>query len=108
MILTICLVFLSFVPSASADEWTKSFNVERAAKVRIETSDANIRVTVWEGSTVTARVTTQMMTAERPRRMLHRNSKTITIAKNAPIRSASRTPPIDAVTRSAWSYQVSR
>ncbi len=59
MILTICMLFLSFIPSVSPDEWTKTFNLERAAKLHVETSDANIRVTTWEGSTVTARVTTQ-------------------------------------------------
>src|SRR6185369_6529240 len=59
MILTICMMFLSVLPSASTDEWTKSFNLERAAKVRVETSDANIRVTSWDGTTVEARITTK-------------------------------------------------
>ena len=59
MILMICMVVLSVLPSGSPDEWTKSFKVERAAKLRVETSDANIRVTAWEGSSVEARVTTQ-------------------------------------------------
>ena len=42
MISMMCLLVLSVLPSASTDEWTKSFNLERAAKVRVETSDANI------------------------------------------------------------------
>lgn len=58
MILTVCMV-LSFLLSASTDEWTKSFNLERTAKVRVETSDANIHVTAWEGTTVAGRITTQ-------------------------------------------------
>jgi hypothetical protein len=59
MILMICMIVLAVVPSGSTDEWTKSFNLERAARLRIDTSDANIRVTAWEGSTVQARITTQ-------------------------------------------------
>src|SRR5258706_7636686 len=59
MILMICMVVLSFLPSASPDEWTKSFNLERTAKLHIETSDANIRVTSCECSNVMARITTQ-------------------------------------------------
>jgi DUF4097 and DUF4098 domain-containing protein YvlB len=59
MILTICVVFLSVLPSASTDEWTKTFNLERSAKVRVDTSDANIRVTSCDCSSVTARITTQ-------------------------------------------------
>jgi hypothetical protein len=59
MILTFCMMALSFLPFSSTDEWTKSFNVERTAKLRVETSDANIRVTAWEGATVAARITTQ-------------------------------------------------
>jgi DUF4097 and DUF4098 domain-containing protein YvlB len=59
MFVAICMVFLSLLPSASADEWTKKFTVETTPKVRVETSDANIRVTTSEGKTVDARVTTQ-------------------------------------------------
>lgn len=59
MILTICMMFLSVLPSGSTDEWTKSFKLERAAKLRVDTSDANIRVTSCDCSTVEARITTQ-------------------------------------------------
>ncbi|MEK6322887.1 MAG: DUF4097 family beta strand repeat-containing protein [Acidobacteriota bacterium] len=59
MILTICMMFLAFLPSASTDEWTKSFNLERAAKLRVETSDANIRVTSCDCAALVARITTQ-------------------------------------------------
>jgi DUF4097 and DUF4098 domain-containing protein YvlB len=59
MIWTICLVVLAVIPSASPDEWTKSFKLERTAKLRVETSDANIRVTACDCSTVEVRVTTQ-------------------------------------------------
>jgi len=59
MIWMICVVLLTVLPSAPTDEWTKSFNLERAAKLRIETSDANIRVTAWDGPTVEARIATK-------------------------------------------------
>lgn len=58
MILTICMMFLTFFPSAT-DEWTKTFSLERAAKLRVETSDANIRVTSCDCTTVVARITTE-------------------------------------------------
>ena len=59
MILTFCMMALSFLTFSSTDEWTKSFNLEHGAKLGVETSDANIRVTSCECSTVEARITTQ-------------------------------------------------
>lgn len=59
MYVAICLLFLSFLPSASADEWTKKFSVETTPRVQVKTSDANIRVSGWDGKTIDARVTTQ-------------------------------------------------
>jgi DUF4097 and DUF4098 domain-containing protein YvlB len=59
MILMICMVLLSVLPSASPDEWTKSFKLERTARLRVETSDANIRVTSCDCSTVETRITTR-------------------------------------------------
>ena len=59
LILMICMVALSVQPSGSTDEWTKTFNLERAAKVRVETGDANIHVTAGEGGSIVARVTTE-------------------------------------------------
>ena len=59
MILMVLMLAVSVLPSGSTDEWTKSFKLERTAKVRVETSDANSRVTAWEGATVEARITTQ-------------------------------------------------
>jgi len=64
MILTISVMFLSVLPSASPlpsgspDDWTKTFNLERTAKLHVETSDANIHVTSCDCSTVVAKVTT--------------------------------------------------
>ena len=59
MIALICMMVLAVIPSASPDEWSKSFKLERTAKVRVDTSDANIRVTPCDCSTVEARITTQ-------------------------------------------------
>lgn len=65
MMLTIFVVFLSFlplaapVPAGSPDDWSKSFNLERTAKLHVETSDANIRVTTCDCMTISARITTQ-------------------------------------------------
>src|SRR5262249_62068329 len=59
MILMICMLFLSVLPAAPADEWTKTFHLERSAKVRVDTTDANIHVTSCDCSEVTARVITQ-------------------------------------------------
>lgn len=59
MFLTICMVLLAVLPSSSTDEWTKTFSVEHSAKIHVETSDANIRVTAWEGATVQARIITK-------------------------------------------------
>ncbi len=59
MLVAICMALLSFLPLASADEWTKKYSVETTPRVQVKTSDANIRVTAVEGKTVDARVTTQ-------------------------------------------------
>jgi DUF4097 and DUF4098 domain-containing protein YvlB len=64
MMLTISVMFLSILPSASPlpagspDDWTKTFNLERTAKLHVETSDANIHVTSCDCTTIVARVTT--------------------------------------------------
>lgn len=44
--------------SARADEWSKSYNLTGKPDLRIETSDANIRVTTWDQNTIEARVVT--------------------------------------------------
>ena len=59
MLLTICMMFLTLSPSASTDEWSKSYQVQGTPKLRVETGDANIHVTVGEGKTVAAHITTE-------------------------------------------------
>src|SRR6202140_1310174 len=43
---------------AHADEWSKTYNVTGEPELRIETSDANIRVTTWDQNTIQAKVNT--------------------------------------------------
>jgi DUF4097 and DUF4098 domain-containing protein YvlB len=41
-----------------ADEWSKTFNLTGKPELRVETSDANIRISTWEQDTIEAKVTT--------------------------------------------------
>jgi DUF4097 and DUF4098 domain-containing protein YvlB len=43
---------------AHADEWSKTYNLSGKPELRIETSDANIRVTTWDQHTIEAKVLT--------------------------------------------------
>ena len=43
---------------ASAEEWSKAYNISGRADLRVETSDANIRVTTWDQKTIEAKVIT--------------------------------------------------
>jgi DUF4097 and DUF4098 domain-containing protein YvlB len=44
---------------AHADEWSKTYNLSGKPDLRIETSDANIRVTTWDQNTIEAKVITE-------------------------------------------------
>ena len=59
MFIAFCMMLLTFSPFASTDEWTKTYSLESTPKVRVQTSDANIRVTAWESHSVSARITTK-------------------------------------------------
>lgn len=56
------LVFLAVaviaVLPAHADEWSKTYKISGRPDLRIETTDANIRVTTWDQNTIEARVIT--------------------------------------------------
>jgi DUF4097 and DUF4098 domain-containing protein YvlB len=43
---------------ARADEWSKTYNLTGKPDLRVETSDANIRVDTWDQNTIEAKVTT--------------------------------------------------
>jgi len=57
--LTVILLSLVAALPASADEWSKTFNLTGKPDLRVETSDANIHVTTWDQNTIEARVTTK-------------------------------------------------
>jgi DUF4097 and DUF4098 domain-containing protein YvlB len=59
MLLTIMMMLVTVAPAVSDDQWTKSFDVDGASKLRIETSDANIRVEPWDKGAIEVRVTTR-------------------------------------------------
>src|ERR1035437_8090367 len=56
--LAILAVTVVAVLPAHADEWTKTYNLSGKPDLRIETSDANIRVTAWDQNTIEAKVIT--------------------------------------------------
>jgi hypothetical protein len=47
-----------FVLPAYADEWSKTYKISGRPDLRIETTDANIRVTTWDQNTIEAKVIT--------------------------------------------------
>jgi len=52
------LAFSLALVSASAEEWSKTYKISGRPDLRVETSDANIRVTTWDQNTIEARVIT--------------------------------------------------
>ena len=56
-LLILALAVAAALP-ARADEWSKTFNLTGKPDLRVETSDANIRVETWDQNTIEARVTT--------------------------------------------------
>lgn len=51
-------VCLAIVLPARAEEWSKTYTVSGKPELRIETSDANIKVTTWDQNTIEAKVIT--------------------------------------------------
>jgi len=56
--LAVAVVAVLSAASAHADEWSKTYNLTGKPDLRIETSDANIRVTTWDQNTIEAKVIT--------------------------------------------------
>ncbi|MGC2196205.1 MAG: DUF4097 family beta strand repeat-containing protein [Terriglobales bacterium] len=50
-------VLASLSPVAQGEEWNKTFNINGQADLRVETSDAHIRVDTWDQKKIEARVT---------------------------------------------------
>src|SRR5881394_3872992 len=57
-LLTMLAVFIAVVLPASAEEWSKTYSVTANPELRIETTDANIRVNSWDQNTIEAKVIT--------------------------------------------------
>jgi DUF4097 and DUF4098 domain-containing protein YvlB len=53
----LAVAVLAVLP-AHADEWSKTYNLSGKPDLRVETSDANIRVTTWDQNTIEAKVVT--------------------------------------------------
>ena len=45
-------------PPARADDWSKTYAISGKPDLRVDTSDANIRVSTWDQNTIEAKVTT--------------------------------------------------
>jgi DUF4097 and DUF4098 domain-containing protein YvlB len=56
--LAVIVLGLAAVPLTRADEWSKTYNLTGKPDLRVETSDANIRVTTWDQNTIEAKVIT--------------------------------------------------
>lgn len=54
--LAILILGIAAVLPASADEWSKTYSLTGKPDLRVETSDANIRVTTWDQNTIEAKV----------------------------------------------------
>jgi len=52
------LAFATAVLPARAEEWSKTYTISAKPDLRVETSDANIRVTTWDQNTIEAKVIT--------------------------------------------------
>jgi Putative adhesin len=52
-------LYLALVPLARGEEWTKTFSLSGSPDLRVETSDANIRVDTWDQKTIEAKVTSE-------------------------------------------------
>lgn len=50
--------FVCAAAPARADDWSKTYTLSGKPDLRVETSDANIRVSTWDQNTIEARVTT--------------------------------------------------
>jgi putative adhesin len=57
--LAVLALALTATLPARADEWSKTFNLTGKPTLRVETSDANIRVDTWDQNTIEAKVVTR-------------------------------------------------
>src|SRR5207302_5433813 len=57
-LLSVVVLTIAAVLPAAAEEWSKTYNVSANPELRIETTDANIRVNTWDQNTIEAKVIT--------------------------------------------------
>jgi hypothetical protein len=50
---------LALAPFAGAKQWSKTFTLTGKPDLKVETSDANIRVDTWGQNTISAQVTSE-------------------------------------------------
>ena len=50
---------LALAPAARAEDWSKTYTLTGKPDLRVETSDANIRVDTWNQNTIEAKVTAE-------------------------------------------------
>jgi DUF4097 and DUF4098 domain-containing protein YvlB len=50
-------LLLAITPVASADDWSKTYNITGKPDLRVETSDANLRVDTWDKNTIDVHIT---------------------------------------------------
>jgi hypothetical protein len=58
-VLAIAVISVLSAETARVDEWSKTYNLSGKPELRIETSDANIKVTTWDQNTIEAKVVTE-------------------------------------------------
>src|SRR5580700_3580837 len=58
-VLAVTVIFVLSAETAHADDWSKTYNLSGKPELRVETSDANIRVTTWDQNTIEAKVVTE-------------------------------------------------
>src|SRR5947209_2989207 len=56
-LVVLTLAIVAALP-AYADEWSKTYNLTGKPDLRVDTSDANIRLTTWSQNTIEAKVIT--------------------------------------------------
>lgn len=56
VVLGVLALALAAASPAAADEWAKTYNVTGRPDLRVETTDANIRVTTWDQNSIEAKV----------------------------------------------------
>src|SRR5579863_827519 len=57
--ISIALCLIAIALPAHAEQWSKTYNISGRPDLRVETSDANIRVDTWDQNTIEASVSTR-------------------------------------------------